>query len=68
MEQPACAVTSPNPELFEIDHVVRPWTHRCGLVEGSVRAVIVVVTLVFAQQPDQVLQVLDEGAVGQLRA
>jgi len=39
VSQPSGAITPSDPELVEIDHVVRPWTQGRGLVEGSVWAV-----------------------------
>jgi hypothetical protein len=64
VEQPSGAVTPSDPEFLEIDHVVGPRTHRRGLTEGSVRAMAVVEALVLTKQPQQMLQVPDQGAVG----
>lgn len=46
VEESSGAITASDLESVEVDHVARLWTHRCGLVEGSVGAVPVVVVLV----------------------
>jgi len=61
-------VMSSDPEVVEVDHVIRHRPMRGGLAESAVRAVGVAVLLVFAEQMHQVGQVPDESTVGELSA
>src|ERR1035441_6440270 len=53
--------------LVEIDRFGQ-WLQRCGCVRGAVRPVLIVMSLVFAQDPPQMGLVPDESAVAVLAA
>jgi hypothetical protein len=53
--------------LVEVDRL-RQWFQRGGCVQGAVRPVQIVVSLVLAQNPPQMILVPDEGAVQELAA
>ena len=67
VDQAADASVSSDAVLLKIDRVGQRF-QRCGAVRGAVRPMLVVVDLVVAQDPPQMVLVPDQGAVQQLAA
>jgi hypothetical protein len=61
-------VESPDPEALEVGYLGWKRLERSGAGQGHMRPVVVVVTLEGRQDPAQVGQVPDQGAVQQLSA
>src|ERR1035441_4359230 len=65
VDQATDARLSSDAVLTEIDRLGERF-QRCGAVQGAVRPVLIVVDLVLAQDPPQMVLVPDEGSVQQL--